>query len=120
MVNRIVPEIIKYGRIIRPGIGIRVANDRIAERLGIDGVLIVKVQPGSTAESAGLRGSYRSEEGIILGDIIVSVNSQKISDTDDLLNTFEQYKVGDMVELEIIRDERQLTLSLRLEALAEE
>lgn len=119
VINRVVPDIIKYGRVFRPGIGVSIASDSIASRLGIEGVLIVKVQSGSTAESAGLRGTYRSAEGIILGDIIVRIDGVKISDTDDLLNAFERHKVGDMVDIDIIRDERPLTLSVRLEALAE-
>ena len=120
VVNRFVPEIIKHGRVVRPGIGVSIASDRIARQLGIEGVLIVKVQSGSSADSAGLHGTYRSAEGIILGDIIVGVDGQSILDTDDLLNAFERHKVGDMVDLDIIRDERPLTLSIRLEALAEE
>ncbi|UCE79197.1 MAG: trypsin-like peptidase domain-containing protein [Nitrospiraceae bacterium] len=120
VVNRVIPQIIKHGRVIRPGIGVSIADDRIAERLGIEGVLIIKVQPGSTAESAGLRGTYRSRGDIILGDIIIGVNGQGISDTDDLLNAFERYTVGDTVELEINRDKQRMSISLRLEALTPE
>ncbi len=120
VVNRVVPELIRHGRVVRPGIGVSIASDRIAGRLGIEGVLIVKVQPGSSAEAAGLRGTYRADEGIVLGDIIVGVNGQGVSDSDDLLNAFERYKVGEVVDLAIIRDERPLTLTIRLEALAEE
>ncbi len=120
VVNRVIPQIIKHGRVIRPGIGVSIADDRIAERLGIEGVLIIKVQPGSSAEAAGLRGTYRSQGDIILGDIIVGINGQGISDTDDLLNAFERYSVDDTVELEISRDKQRMSISLRLEALTSE
>jgi S1-C subfamily serine protease len=117
VVNRFVPEIIKHGRVVRPGIGVSIASDRIAAQLGIEGVLIVKVQPGSSAEEAGLHGTYRTAEGIVLGDIIVGVDGQSVSDTDDLLNAFEKHKMGDVVDLDIIRDEREMTITVRLEAL---
>jgi S1-C subfamily serine protease len=117
VVNRFVPQIIKYGRVVRPGIGIGIANDRIARQLGLEGVLIVRVQAGSSAETAGLKGTYRSAEGILLGDIIVGVDGQKVKDSDDLLNAFEKHKVGDMVDLDIIRDDREMTVAVRLEAL---
>lgn len=120
VVNRFVPQIIKYGRVVRPGIGIGIASDRIARQLGIKGVLIVRVQSGSSAETAGLKGTYRSADGIILGDIVVGVDGQKVKDTDDLLNAFEKYKVGDMVDLKIIRDDREMTIAVRLEALTGE
>lgn len=117
VVNRFVPQIIKYGRVVRPGIGIGIASDRIARQLGLEGVLIVRVQSGSSAESAGLKGTYRSADGIILGDIIVGIDGQRIKDTDDLLNAFEKHKVGDMVDLDIVRDDREMTVAVRLEAL---
>jgi S1-C subfamily serine protease len=117
VVNRFVPQIIKYGRVVRLGIGIGIANDRIARQLGLEGVLIVRVQAGSSAETAGLKGTYRSAEGILLGDIIVGVDGQKVKDSDDLLNAFEKHKVGDMVDLDIIRDDREMTVAVRLEAL---
>jgi S1-C subfamily serine protease len=40
-VNRIVPELIRYGKLTRPGIGVQIAEDQIAQQLGIKGVLVV-------------------------------------------------------------------------------
>src|SRR5207249_6639405 len=48
-VNRIVPELIRYGKITRPGIGVQAAEDQIAQQLGVKGVLIVDVVAGSAA-----------------------------------------------------------------------
>jgi S1-C subfamily serine protease len=120
VVNRVVPEIIKYGRVIRPGIGVTIASDRITERLGIDGVLIVKILPGSTAEAIGLQGTYRKGTDIILGDVIASVNGQRISSNDDLLNAFDRYRVGDEVVLGIARDSEEIELKIALEAIDSE
>ncbi len=55
-VNRVVPQLIRHGRIIRPGLGVRIADDATARRFGLQGVLIIQVEKGSAAETAGLRG----------------------------------------------------------------
>ena len=53
-VNRIVPQLIRHGKVVRPGLGVQVAPDHLADELGINGVVIVGVQPGSPAAKAGL------------------------------------------------------------------
>jgi S1-C subfamily serine protease len=115
IVNRVVPELIRYGRMIRPGIGISIAHPGLAERLEIRGVLIINVQKGSTAEAAGLRGTRQRGAEFLLGDIIVSVNDRPVSSYDDLRNEFDKYKVGDAVSLGILRDDKKLTVSVKLE-----
>ena len=118
IVNRVVPEIIRYGRVIRPGLGVTIASDRIAERLGIRGVLLINIQPGSSAEKAGLRGTRRVGGEIVLGDIIESVNGRKVYSYDDLRNEFDKYRVGDEVTLGIRRGERYMQVKVRLEQVA--
>jgi S1-C subfamily serine protease len=115
VVNRVVPELIRFGKVIRPGLGVTIASERIAERIGIEGVLVIDVQPGSTAEAAGIRGTYRSGGEIILGDIITAVGGRRVSTYDDLRNEFERYRVGDEVTLEVIRDGRRMSFRLNLE-----
>ena len=115
VVNRVVPEIIRFGRVIRPGIGITIAHPSLAERLGIRGVLIINVVKGSTAEASGLRGTRQRGAEIIPGDIIVSVNNRPISSYDDLRNEFDKYKIDDLVNLGIVRDNKNLTVSVKLE-----
>lgn len=115
VVNRVVPEIIRHGRIIRPGIAVTIAHQRLAERLGIEGVLVINVQKGSSAETAGLRGTRQQGAEIILGDVIVSINNKEIKSYDDLRNEFDKYKVGDVVNIEILRDGKGLTIPVKLE-----
>jgi S1-C subfamily serine protease len=118
IVNGVVPEIIRYGRLIRPGIGVSVANESVARRLGIRGVLIISIQPGSSAETAGLRGTLWRGNEIILGDIIETVNNIRISSYDDFRNELDKYHVGDEITLGIFRDNRRIYVKVKLEEAA--
>lgn len=115
VVNRVVPEIIRYGRVIRPGIGVTVANDKITRRFSIDGVLIISVMPNSTAEHAGLQGTQQVGGDIIFGDIIVAIDQQQVSNTDDLRNILDRYRVGDEVSLTVLRSDKQVNVTVTLE-----
>jgi S1-C subfamily serine protease len=115
VVSRFVPEIIRHGKVIRPGLGVSLANEQITNRLDIKGVLIISVQPGSSADRAGLRGTRQIGGGVVLGDIIQSINDKDIASYDDLRNELDRYKVGDTVSLGIIRDDQPLTVTAVLE-----
>jgi S1-C subfamily serine protease len=115
IVNRVVPEIIKYGRAMNPGLGVTIANNQIARRFGIEGVLLINIQPDSAAEEAGLRGTRRIGNEIVLGDIIESVNNVAISSFDDLRNEFDKYHVGDEVVLGLVRDDSRVDVRVALE-----
>jgi S1-C subfamily serine protease len=115
IVNRVVPEIISHGRVIRPGIGITIAHPNLAGRLGIKGVLIINVRKGSSAEKAGLRGTRQRGAEIIPGDIIVSVDHISIVSYDDLRDAFDKYKVGDIVSLGILREDKRITIPVALD-----
>jgi S1-C subfamily serine protease len=110
-----VPEIIRYGKVIRPGLGVTIADERITERLGLNGVLIINVQRGSASEEAGLRGTARMGSDLVLGDIIETVNGSAVANFDELRNELEKYRVGDMVTLGIVRNERRIEVRVKLE-----
>ncbi|MCY3825176.1 MAG: trypsin-like peptidase domain-containing protein [Nitrospinae bacterium] len=117
-VNRVVPQLLRHGRVIRPGLGIHVADRGTAQRFGIRGVLIIRVQKGSAAEGAGLRGTGRNREGrLVLGDVIVGVGEHSISSIDDLLDALDAHKVGDVVEVRLMREGSEMSISVKLQAL---
>jgi len=114
-VKQIVPQLIKYGKIIRPDLGIETAPDYWARRLGVEGVLVLRTKRGSSAEKAGIIGMSRDRRGnIVMGDLIVSVNGQPVTNSDDLLNLLEQHKVGDTVSVVIEREGRQYKTDITL------
>jgi S1-C subfamily serine protease len=102
VVNRIVPELIRNGRVPTPGISIVAANEAIAARLGADGVVVVRTVPGSPAERAGLRG-LDAKSGS-LGDVIMAVDGHPVRNLTELTEQLEQIGVGKTVELSIKRD----------------
>ena len=117
-VNRVAPQLIRHGRVIRPGLGGRFANDVTARRLGIDGVLTMEVVQGGAAAQAGLRGMQRNRRGDwILGDIIVGIDGEPVESLDDLMRALDQHNVGDTVQVAVLRDGRRLTLAVTLQAL---
>ncbi len=116
-VNRIVPELIKHGKLIRPGLGISLVPDAIARRWGITGVIIGKVGRGSAAERIGLHGARETTGGRIeLGDIIVAVDGKPVETIDDLMDLMEQHKVGDRVTIEFTRGTRRTQAVATLQA----
>ena len=62
-VTRIVPELIKYGKLISPGLGISLVPDAMARRWGVQGLIIGKIGRGSGAEQAGLTWRPRNGHG---------------------------------------------------------
>ena len=116
-VNRIVPELIRYGKIIRPGLGIQIAEEQIAERLGVPGVLVVDVIAGSAAAKAGIRPTRREASGSVrLGDVITAVDGRKTESPNELFLALEKYRVGDAVNVTLLRDGKTVQTKITLEA----
>lgn len=116
-VNRVVPQIISKGKVLRPGLGVTLANRSLTGDLGLEGVLVLKVLPGTSAEQAGLRGTTQVGDGLVLGDIILAVNGRKVTDYDSLRDEVERYQVGETVALTLLRDDATAEVNVRLEAL---
>jgi S1-C subfamily serine protease len=118
-VNRIVPELIRSGKITRPGLGVQIADEQIAQRLGVTGVLVVDVARGSAASKAGIQPTRRDAEGRLrLGDVIVAVDGKKVTTPNELFLFLEKYKVGDVVTLSLLRDGKTVQAKVALEAIA--
>lgn len=109
-VRRVVNQIIRYGKVVRPSIGINVADDRmtrsIESQVGrkLDGVLVADVVPGSPASRSGLQPLKIMTDGSIkLGDLITDVDGQPVRQVEDLLSAIEEHKEGDVVSLKVLK-----------------
>ena len=118
-VNRVVPQLISRGKYIRPALGITVDgkfNDRLTSMLDVNGVVILGVSRGSAAETAGLKGAVISPNGDIMPkDIIIAIDDKPITSVDKLLAQLDEYRVGDTINLMILRDEQVVELAVTLQ-----
>jgi 2-alkenal reductase len=112
LVNRVVPQIISHGRAPIPGIGIAAADERIAAQLGVPGVVVLGVQPGSPAAQAGMR-PFDPRSGTI-GDIIIAANGKETPSVADLAEVLESAGIGNEVTLEVVRGKEQRKVTVRV------
>lgn len=115
-VNRVVTQLIKHGRVIRPSLGIEEAPDQWMQYVrNLEGVLVLDVVEGGPADQVGLRPTRRNDEGEIeLGDIIVQIDEEPIRSVDDYLNALEHHAAGDTVSVTVLRGERKFTVEITL------
>ncbi|GKY96090.1 hypothetical protein MPSEU_000569100 [Mayamaea pseudoterrestris] len=115
-VRRVVNQIIRYGRVKRPTLGINVVDDRVTRSIGaqmrrdLQGVLVADILPSSPAAATDLQPTTMQRDGSVrLGDLIVRVNGQEVKQVEDLLAEIEEKNEGDTVTLEVLRrcDPRQ-------------
>lgn len=105
-VMRVVPQLIKNGKYIRPALGIEVdeqLNARLQAMIGGEGVFVLRVTPGSAAQKAGLAGIEVSPQGIVPGDRIVSIDGAAVGDVAKMLARLDDKRVGDVVVLSVER-----------------
>jgi S1-C subfamily serine protease len=112
IVNRVVPDLIKNGRVPTPGIGIVAASEAVSTRLGVEGVIIVRTAPGSPAERAGIRGVDFNSGA--LGDVIVQAEGKPVHRLSDLTDQIEQIGAGKSIRISVKRGSqtRDITLDI--------
>jgi 2-alkenal reductase len=101
IVKRVIPLLIKDGRIPTPGIGIVPSNVDVAIRLGVEGIIIARIRSGSPAERAGLRAMDKNTGEV--GDIITAANGKPVKTPFDLTNELDRIGIGHKIALNIQR-----------------
>ncbi|CAJ2665406.1 protease Do-like 1, chloroplastic [Trifolium pratense] len=120
-VNGIVDQLVKFGKVTRPILGIKFAPDQSVEQLGVSGVLVLDAPATGPAGKAGLQSTKRDAYGrLILGDIITSVNGTKVTNGSDLYRILDQCEVGDKVIVEVLRGDHKEKIPVTLEPKADE
>jgi S1-C subfamily serine protease len=115
-VRWIVPQIIRYGKVDRIGIGVTVWDDQYMARLGVRGVLVHDVVEGGPAAQAGILPTRRANNRYIPGDLIVAVNGKPVRNSLDLYRILDPYKASDTVTLTVSRDgvEKNVPVTLQI------
>ena len=128
IVERIVPVLIKDGRYKHPSLGLSgiTLTANYATEMGLDanthGVLITEITPGGAADLAGLRETSqqytRYNRGVIIfGDVITAIDGNPVRTYEDLISyIFNKTEVGQRVELTILRDGKEMTVTATLQA----
>jgi S1-C subfamily serine protease len=130
-VRRVVPELIAQGRYPHPWLGVNIlsitphikdALQQAGMTIPVDeGVVVMDVVQGSPAESAGIRGGTRivqigQTEVALGGDIIAALNGEPIASGQDLtLYLDTKTRVGETVQVTVLRNGRQTNVSVTLE-----
>ncbi|CAH9083418.1 unnamed protein product [Cuscuta europaea] len=120
-VSGIVDQLVRYGKVTRPILGVKFAPDQSVEQLGVSGVLVLDAPPNGPAGKAGLLATKRDGFGrLVLGDIITSINGKKVSNGSDLYRILDQCKVGEKVMVEVLRGDHKEKIPVILEPKPEE
>ncbi len=118
-VKDIVPDLIEYGEVQRPAMGINLLPPQYAryyrEQTGIDGVIVFDVVDGMPPDRQGMRGLTETRSGIRLGDVIVEVAGERVENEDDLYTVLEQHEPGDVVEIITRRDGERRSYQIELQ-----
>ena len=118
--KRVVPQLIQFGEVKRPRIGANLLSvEQLIEqgvRIPVEsGLLVRNVQTGGSAERAGLKGLSQDSTGeIVLGDIILSIDGEKMGDQDDLFRYLDKKQIGDTIQAEVFRGNKRITLPVKL------
>jgi S1-C subfamily serine protease len=80
-------------------------------------VIVMGVMPGSAAEKAGLKGLSETDRGLVLGDVIVSVDGAAVEDYDALYNALDGKKPGEKAKVEVVRARQRQSFDVELQAL---
>ena len=118
-IKSIAPQLIKHGKVIRPGLGIGILDEEVRQRyVGEKGAAISFVDPEGSAAESGLKGMMKDNFGrIYIGDVITKINNKEVNSRDDVYHELEKYQIGDTIKIEYIRENKSRSTSVKLKAL---
>jgi S1-C subfamily serine protease len=118
--KRVIPQLIQFGMVRRPKLGASLisVSDLVSRgyRLPIDnGLIIQRIDAGSTASNAGLHGLTQDASGnVSLGDVITAIDGEKMNDLDDLYRYLDKKQIGDTVRVEVSRNGKSTIVPMKL------
>ena len=115
-VNRVVPQIIQTGTYQRARLGVYIIDTkdlRLPAAQQVPGVPVREVVEGGPAHLAGVQPMIATRRGIQFGDVIVGINGRKIKTTGDLYAALDRVNRGDVVTVELWRDNQTRTVQIK-------
>jgi S1-C subfamily serine protease len=116
-VNRIVPQLIKSGKVNRPDLGAvfdERLNRALTAQMGVEGALVLGINENSPAATAGLRPTQRVGGRIIPGDVIDQLDGKPVHSIAELNALLEQHNAGDKVKLRVLREGEEVEVPVTL------
>ena len=114
-VHRVVPALIENETETKVRLGVSLLPKPVSEQAGLPGLVVVEVAPNSPAQRAGIRPADTTLEGEVgLGDMILSVDGNRVTSAKELGLYLNRHRSGDSVVLGIVRDGEPMRLSLAL------
>ena len=118
-INRVVPQIIRHGKYLRPTLGVEVdeeLNRRLTALLGVEGVAILRVAPGEAADKAGLKGVTVSRNGAVTpGDVIIAIEGRPVDGVSRFAAMLDDFRIGDRIRLTVLREGSKVDLPVTLQ-----
>jgi serine protease DegQ len=111
MAGTVMAQLVRYGEVRRGRLGVVIQDlsPELAEALNLRtarGAVVTQVEPDSAAERAGLEA----------GDVVVALNDRTINSSKDLRNQVGLTRVGEQIEITLLRDGKRKTVRARIEA----
>lgn len=112
IVKKITDDLLKYGKVQRAFLGLQIAgiDEQMQKKFQLknkNGVFIAKVDPKSGAADAG----------VLNGDVILKIGDKDIKDLADLQEEISQYRPGDVVNIRLIRENKEINKTVKLKSL---
>lgn len=107
-IAKLVPQIIKYGKVKKASLGLSLVDDYKARRLGAPGVVVYEVAENGPAAKAGIRPLWVDRYGrIALGDIIIAIDNTRVKTANDVLDILEKHEAGQTLMITVLRNGRK-------------
>ncbi len=116
-IKQVVPDLIQFGKVKRPALGIAILEDQVKSYYypHEKGVIIKYIYEGGAADKADLQGMKVDDWGrVYIGDIILTLNEQEVNSLDDLFHQLGKYKIGESVTLKVKRKDKIIDVKLTL------
>lgn len=114
-VNRVVTELVKTGRSLRPDFGVKLYDERRLRQARYErGVMIDRVLANGPAAKAGMQGVTYNARGVPVepGDLIIAINGKPVNDTEDYERILRDLTVGSQAKVKFIRGTNEMEATL--------